>query len=74
LVWACLAAAGIGLLAGMRFKAPVMLVLALMVVVGTVAVAMVFDWTPLRAIGVLALLLTVQQSAYLVGLLLSARR
>ena len=73
-MWACLAAAGIGLLAGMRFKAPVMLVLALMVVVGTVAAAMVFEWTPLRAIGVLALLLTVQQSAYLVGLLLSARR
>jgi len=58
----------------MRFKAPVMLVLALMVVVGTIAAAMMFDWTPLRAIGVLALLLAVQQSAYLVGLLLSARR
>ena len=74
MVWACLAAAGIGLLAGMRFKAPVMLVLALMVVVGTIAVAVIFDWTPLRALGVLALLLAVQQSAYLVGLLLSARR
>ena len=48
MVWACLAAAGIGLLAGMRFKAPVMLVLALMVVVGTVAVAMVF-FSSLRA-------------------------
>ena len=74
MLWACLAVAGIGVLAGTRYKVTVMLVLALMVVVGTVAVAVVFDWTPLRAIGVLALLLTVQQSAYLVGLLLSARR
>jgi hypothetical protein len=45
-----------------------------MVAVGTIAAAVLFDWTPLRAIGVLALLLAVQQSAYLVGLLLSARR
>jgi hypothetical protein len=51
-----------------------MLVLALMVVVGTIAVAAIFDWSALRALGVLALLLAVQQSAYLVGLLLSARR
>jgi hypothetical protein len=58
----------------MRYKVSVMLILALAVVVGTVAVAVIFDWTPLRAIGVLALLLAVQQSAYLVGLLLSAPR
>ncbi len=58
----------------MRYKVTVMLVLALLVVVGTIAVAVIFDWTPLRAIGVLALLLAVQQSAYLVGLLLSTRR
>lgn len=57
----------------MRYKVSVMLVLALAVVVGTVAVAVIFEWTPLRAIGVSALLLAVQQSAYLVGLL-SARR
>ena len=74
MVWACLAAAGIGLLAGMRYKEPVMLVLALMVVVGTIAVAVIFDWTLQRAIGALVMLLAVQQSAYLVGLLLSARR
>ena len=74
MVWACLAAAGIGLLAGMRYKAPVMLVLALMVVVGIIAVAVIFDWTLQRAIGALVMLLAVQQSAYLVGLLLSARR
>ena len=73
-MWACLAAAGIGLLAGMRYKVPVMLVLALMVVVGTIAVAVIFDWTLQRAIGSLVLLLAIQQSAYLVGLLLSARR
>jgi len=74
LVWACLAAAGIGLLVGMRYKVTVMLVLALMVVVGTIAVAAIFDWTLQRAIGALIMLLAVQQSAYLVGLLLSTRR
>jgi hypothetical protein len=58
----------------MRFKVPVILGLALLVVVGTIAVAVIFDWTPLRAIGVLALLLAVQQAAYLLGLLLSTRR
>ena len=73
-MWACLAAAGIGLLAGMRYKAPVMLILALMVVVGTIAVAAIFDWTLQRAIGALVMLLAVQQSAYLIGLLLSTRR
>jgi hypothetical protein len=58
----------------MRYKVTVMLVLALMVVIGTNAVAVIFDWTLQRAIGSLVLLLAIQQSAYLVGLLLSARR
>ena len=74
MVWACLAAAGIGLLVGMRYKVTVMLVLALMVVVGTIAVAVIFDWTLQRAIGALVMLLAVQQTAYLIGLLLSTRR
>ena len=73
-MWACLAAAGIGFLAGLRYKATVMLVLALGVVLGTTAAAVIFGWTPLRAIGVSFLLLVVQQSAYLVGLMLSTPR
>ena len=73
-MWACLAAAGIGFLAGLRYKATVMLVLALGVVLGTAAAAVICGWTPLRAIGVSVLLLVVQQSAYLVGLMLSTPR
>jgi hypothetical protein len=58
----------------LRYKATVMLVLALGVVLGTATAAVICGWTPLRAIGVSVLLLVVQQSAYLVGLMLSRPR
>jgi hypothetical protein len=74
LVWACLAAAGIGFAIGLRFRVTMLLAAAALFSVATIAVAIHADWSLARTIAVLFLLLATQQGAYLVGLYASVRR
>jgi hypothetical protein len=74
LVWASVVAAITGLVIGMRFRALTLLIGASALAGGTVAVALLFDWSIARAVMVLFLLLAVHQAAYLVGLYAASRR
>lgn len=74
LLWACLAAAGSGLVIGLRFRVPLLLAAATVLSSATLAVAVYDGWSVARTIGVLFLLLALQQVFYLVGLFMSVRR
>jgi hypothetical protein len=74
LVWACLAAAGVGLAIGLRFRVTFLLATAGLMSAATVAVAILLGWSFSHTIAVLALLLAIQQGSYLIGVLASLRR
>jgi hypothetical protein len=74
LVWACLAAAGTGFAIGLRFRVTMLLAAAALFSVGTIALAIQSGWSVSHTIGVLFLLLAIQQGAYLIGLYASVRR
>jgi hypothetical protein len=74
LVWACLAAAGVGLVIGLRFRVTLLLAAAVLLSLATIAVAIYSGWTASHTVGVLFLLLAVQQASYLLGLFASLRR
>jgi hypothetical protein len=74
LVWACLAAAGSGFVVGLRFRVVMLLPLALTLIAATIVVAIYAGWNVSHVLGVTALLLVIQQAAYLLGLFVSARR
>lgn len=71
MVWAGLAAGCVGFVVGLRFKVAMILALGILVVVGTMAAAILFGWTVRQAIATAAVILTIQQCAYLAGLLVS---
>jgi len=74
LVWACLAAAASGFVVGLRFKVTMLLPMVLVLLAGTVGVAIYAQWEPLHAVGVALLLVAIQQAFYLLGLSVVARR
>jgi hypothetical protein len=74
LVWASVVAAIAGLVIGLRFRAPALLAGAVVFTCGTIGVALLLDWSIVRTIMVLFLLLAVHQAAYLIGLVASSRR
>jgi hypothetical protein len=74
LVWACLAAAGVGFAIGMRFRVTLLLAAAVLLSVVTIAVAIHAGWSVSHTVGVLVLLLAIQQASYLLGLFASMRR
>lgn len=73
-MWACLAAALSGFAIGLRFRVTMMVPAALALAGVTIAVSISSGWGLSRTVGVLLLLLAVQQCSYLVGLLASLRR
>ncbi len=74
LLWACLAAAGSGLAIGLRFRVPFLLAAAALLSVTTLAAAIYDGWSIPRTLGVLLLLLALQQGFYLIGLFATLRR
>ena len=73
-MWACLAAAGVGFAIGLRFRVTLLLAAAVLLSVATIAVAIDAGWSVSHTVGVLVLLLAIQQASYLLGLLASMRR
>lgn len=73
-MWACLAAAGVGFAIGMRYRVTLLLAAAALLSVATIAVAIQAGWSVSHTVGVLVLLLAVQQASYLLGLFASVRR
>jgi hypothetical protein len=73
-VWACLAAAISGFAIGLRFRVTMMVAAALALAGVTIAMSISSGWGLSRTVGVLLLLLAIQQCSYLVGLLASLRR
>jgi hypothetical protein len=73
-LWACLAAAGSGLAIGLRFRVPLLLAAAALLSTATLAVAIYDGWSVTHTIGILFLLLALQQGFYLIGLLATMRR
>jgi hypothetical protein len=74
LVWACLAAAGVGFAIGVHFRVTMLLAAAVLLSVATIAVAIYTGWSVSRTVAVLFLLLAIQQAAYLLGLYAAMRR
>lgn len=74
MLWACLAAAAVGLAIGLRFRVTLLFAAAVLLSVVTVAVAIWAGWTVVQTLGAVLLLLVIQQGFYLIGLLASPRR
>ena len=74
MLWACLAAAAVGLAIGLRFRVTLLFAAAVLLSVVTVAVAIWAGWTVIQTLGAVLLLLVIQQGFYLVGLFASPRR
>jgi hypothetical protein len=74
LLWACLAAAAVGLAIGLRFRVTLLLAAAVLFSGGTIAVAIYAGWTIVQTLLALLLLLVIQQGFYLIGLFASVRR
>jgi len=74
LLWACLAAAAVGLAIGLRFRVTLLFAAAVLLSVVTVAVAIWAGWTVVQTLGAVLLLLVIQQGFYLIGLFASPRR
>lgn len=74
LLWACFAAAVVGLVIGLRFRVAVLLAAALVTSVASIAVAIHLGWSVPRTIGTLLVLLAVQQGFYVIGLFTVLRR
>ncbi len=70
---ALLGAAASGLAIGLRFRVNMLLSASSVFSIGTIAAALFFGWSLGHTIGVLLILLVVQQSAYLIGLFAVAR-
>lgn len=73
-MWACLAAAIAGLVTGLRFRAPMLLVAAVVLTGATVGAAIYLQWSVARTLMTVFLLLAVHQVSYLIGLLAASRR
>ncbi len=74
MLWACLAAAAVGLAIGLRFRVTLLFAAAVLLSVVTVAVAIWAGWTVIQTLGAVLLLLVIQQGFYLIGLFASPRR
>lgn len=74
MLWACLAAAAVGLAIGLRFRVTLLLAAAVLFSAGTLAVAIYAGWTIVQTLAALLLLLVIQQGFYLIGLFASVRR
>jgi hypothetical protein len=74
LLWACLAAAAVGLAIGLRFRVTLLFAAAVLLSFATVAVAIWAGWTVVQTLGAVLLLLVIQQGFYLIGLVASLRR
>ncbi len=74
MLWACLAAAAVGLALGLRFPVTLLFAAAVLLSVVTVAVAIWAGWTVIQTLGAVLLLLVIQQGFYLIGLFASPRR
>jgi hypothetical protein len=74
LLFAVLAAAGSGLAIGLRFRVNMLFAASVLFGLGTIAVAIHSGWSITHTIAILLLLLGVQQGAYLLGLVLAARK
>ncbi len=74
MLWACLAAAAVGLAIGLRFRVTLLFAAAVLLSVVTVAVAIWAGWTVVQTLGAVLLLLVIQQGFYLIGLFASPRR
>ncbi len=74
LVWACLAAALVGLAVGLRFRVTMLLATSALLSLATIAVAISAGWSFVHTIAVLLLLLAILQGSYLIGLFATLRR
>ncbi len=74
MLWACLAAAAVGLAIGLRFRVTLLFAAAVLLSVVTVAVAIWAGWTVIQTLGAVLLLLVIQQGCFLIGLFASPRR
>lgn len=74
MLWACLAAAAVGLAIGLRFRVTLLFAAAVLISTATIAVAIYAGWTVAQTVLALLLLLAVQQGFYLIGLFASLRR
>ena len=73
MLFAILAAAGSGLAIGLRFRVNMLFAASGVFGIGTIATALLLGWSLAHTIAVLIILLGLQQSAYLIGLVLNAR-
>lgn len=67
-MWACLAAAIVGLAIGLRFRVAFLVAAAWLVAGGTVVVGLQAGWSTLRILAVLLLVLACTQIGYIIGL------
>jgi hypothetical protein len=74
LVWACLAAAAVGLAVGLRFRLTMLLATSALLSLATIAVAISAGWSFGHTIAMLLLLLGILQVSYLIGLFATLRR
>jgi len=62
------------LVIGLRFRVTLLLVAASIMTALTVGIAIHAGWSVMHTVGVLVLLLAIQQGSYLIGILASLRR
>lgn len=73
MVWACLAAAIVGLAIGLRFRVAFLLAAAWFMGGATIAVGLRAGWSIVHTLAVLLLVLAVTQVGYLIGLWAASR-
>ncbi len=73
MLWALALASGMGILLGLRLRAPAVLAASAILVASCVAVVPFADWSLLEAVAFIFGALAALQGGYLVGLLLSPR-
>ncbi len=74
MLWACLAAAALGLAIGLRSRINLLLAAAFLTSAATIVFAIWEGWTFVGALAAVFLLLAIEQVFYLVGLFVSMRR
>ncbi|MBX9589744.1 MAG: hypothetical protein K2X43_10585 [Hyphomonadaceae bacterium] len=71
MLWAYAALGGVGLLVGLRYRAPALIVASGLTTVGSFIVATLYEWSILQALAAAFGGLTALQCGYLAGLLLT---
>jgi hypothetical protein len=74
LLWACIAAAVVGLAVGLRFRVPMLLFTAIIICAVTVGIGVHSDWSAYRTIAITIRFLAIEQVFYLAGLFAASRR